>query len=194
MAIWKEKIKNLPKPQLWPTHTQAIVGSILLAVGFSANMQITERIDTATVGGIIPWAGMLFIGIWFDTACIWYGLTGALIVSSFNPIIAILTATGPLAPVHFTINWSYCIPFALMMNRVLRDKQELGWWPYLGMVTIAESLVATGLIPVWLYLFKFSAKMTTGLWIWAVLMAIPHAIIGFYFIRYVARSGILSGR
>ena len=35
-----------------------------------------------------PWWQMFF-----------FGMTGGLIVASFNPIIAILTATGPLAPV-----------------------------------------------------------------------------------------------
>jgi hypothetical protein len=135
---------------------------------------------------------MLFAGIWFTTACIWYGLTGGLIVASFNPIIAVLTATGPLAPVHFTINWSYNIPFALMVNYVLRNNRELGWWTYFAMVMIAETCLASSLIPVWLFLFKFSALQTAGLWVWGVLMGIPMAIIGFYAVRYVARSGILS--
>lgn len=192
MALWDEKITNLPQPELWPTDTRAIVGSILLAVAFSANMQITERIDTATVGGIIPWTGMLVGGIWFTTACIWYGLTGGLIVASFNPIIAILTATGPLAPVHFTINWSYNIPFALMAYYVLRRQRELGWWTYFTMVMIAETLLATSIVPVWLFLFQFSAAQTAGLWVWGVLMGIPQAILGFYFVRYVARSGVLA--
>ena len=85
-----EPIPPIPFPSLWRTDTRSIVGSVLLAVAFSANMQITERLDTATVGGIIPWTAIPFGIMWFTTACFFFGMTGGLIVASFNPIIAIL--------------------------------------------------------------------------------------------------------
>lgn len=185
-------IFNLVQPRLFPTDTRSIVGSVLLAVAFSANMQITERLDTATVGGIIPWIGLLFAGMWFTTACIYFGLTGGLIVATFNPIIAVLTATGPLAPVHFTINWSYNIPFALMAYQYLKHNHELTFRQYFVMCLIALIFIATGLIPVWLFLFKFNALQTAGLWIWAVAMSVPHALLGWYFLRAVSKSGILA--
>lgn len=187
-----EPIPPIPFPSLWRTDTRSIVGSVLLAVAFSANMQITERLDTATVGGIIPWTALPFGIMWFTTACFFFGMTGALITASFNPIIAVLTATGPLAPVHFTINWSFNIPMAIMASYVLRKRQPITFTTYVTMVLIAELFLATGLIPVWLFLFKFNALQTTGLWLWAVLEAIPASILGFAFVRSVAKSGVLS--
>src|SRR5919202_531196 len=84
-----EPIPPIPFPSLWRTDTRSIVGSVLLAVAFSANMQVTERLDTATVGGIIPWTAIPFGIMWFTTACFFFGMTGGLIVASFNQIIAI---------------------------------------------------------------------------------------------------------
>lgn len=187
-----EPIPPIPFPSLWRTDTRSIVGSVLLAVAFSANMQITERLDTATVGGIIPWTALPFGIMWFTTACFFFGMTGGLIVASFNPIIAVLTATGPLAPVHFTINWSFNIPMAIMAAYVLRRGLPITFTTYVTMVLIAELFLATGLIPVWLFLFKFNALQTTGLWLWAVLEAIPASILGFAFVRTVAKSRVLS--
>ncbi len=185
-------IDGLPEPRLFPTDTRSIVGSVLLAVAFSANMQIAERLDTATVGGIIPWLGLLFAGMWFTTACFYFGLTGGLIVSTFNPIIAVLTATGPLAPVHFTINWSYNIPFALIAYTHLKSSRTLRFPKYLGMCVVGTAFAATGLIPIWLFLFKFNTAQTAGLWLWALAMSVPHALLGWYFLRAVTRSGILA--
>jgi hypothetical protein len=187
-----EPIPPIPFPGLWRTDTRSIVGSVLLAVAFSANMQITERLDTATVGGIIPWTALPFGIMWFTTACFFFGMTGALITASFNPIIAVLTATGPLAPVHFTINWSFNIPMAIMASYVLRRGQAITFGTYLAMVLIAQLFLATGLIPVWLFLFKFNALQTTGLWLWAVVEAVPASILGFAFVRTVAKSGVLA--
>jgi hypothetical protein len=187
-----EPIPPIPFPGLWRTDTRSIVGSVLLAVAFSANMQITERLDTATVGGIIPWTALPFGIMWFTTACFFFGMTGALITASFNPIIAVLTATGPLAPVHFTINWSFNIPMAIMASYVLRRGQPIGFGTYVTMVLIAQLFLATGLLPVWLFLFKFNAVQTMGLWLWAVVEAVPASILGFAFVRTVAKSGVLS--
>ena len=187
-----EPIPPIPFPSLWRTDTRSIVGSVLLAVAFSANMQITERLDTATVGGIIPWTAIPFGIMWFTTACFFFGMTGGLIVASFNPIIAILTATGPLAPVHFTINWSFNIPMALMAAYVLKKGKPIPYTTYLAMVMVSEVAIATSLIPIWLFLFKFGAAQVAGLWLWAVAEGLPGSILGFIFVRSVAKSGVLS--
>src|SRR5207249_2065727 len=114
-------------------------------------------------------------------------MTGALITASFNPIIAVLTATGPLAPVHFTINWSFNIPMAIMASYVLAKKQPISFATYLTMVLVSELFLATGLIPVWLFLFKFSALQTAGLWLWAVAEAVPASLLGFALDRVSVR-------
>src|SRR5436189_5778088 len=106
-------------------------------------MPITERRDTATVGGIIPCTALPFGIMWLTTACFFFGMTGAMITASFNPIIAVLTATGPLAPVHFTINWSFNIPMAIMASYVLDMKQPISVASYLTMLLVSELLRAT---------------------------------------------------
>src|SRR5205809_6415281 len=174
-----EPIPPIPFPSLWRSDTRSIVGSVLLAVAFSANMQITERLDTATVGGIIPWTALPFGIMWFTAACFVFGMTGALITASFNPIIAVLTATGPLAPIHFTINWSFNIPMAMMAAYVLGKKQPITFATYVTMVLIAELFVATGLSPAWLFLFYFRPLQTVGLGLLAVLEALASPMRGF---------------
>lgn len=185
-------IDGLPEGRLFPTDTKAIVGSVLLAVAFSANMQIAERLDTATVGGIIPWIGLLFAGLWFPTACFYFGLTGGLIVATFNPIIAVLTATGPLAPVHFTINWAYNIPFALLAYQHLKRSRSISFRKFLGLCVVGSAFAAFSLIPIWWFLFQFSPIQIAGLWLWAMGISVPHAFLGWYFIGSLTRSGILD--
>src|SRR3989442_4132572 len=85
-----EPIPPIPFPSLWRTDTRSIVGSVLLAVAFSANMQITERLDTATVGGIMPWTALPFGIMSFTTAYVFFGITGSLITARFKPISPVL--------------------------------------------------------------------------------------------------------
>src|SRR5918999_3266809 len=70
--------------------TQTLVGALLLAVAFSVNMQITERIDQIWTAGLGVPLGHTFAQLWWPTAVIFFGLTGALIVANFNPLIAVL--------------------------------------------------------------------------------------------------------
>ena len=50
--------EGIPDYPLWRTDTKAIVGSVLLAVCFSINMQITERLDTVTGNLVAPIIGV----------------------------------------------------------------------------------------------------------------------------------------
>ncbi|MFN8569348.1 MAG: hypothetical protein U0Z44_17920 [Kouleothrix sp.] len=107
-----QRVRPFRLGPLWPTDTKSIVGSVLLAVCFSINMQITERLDTLTGALIAPftgalianWLGFMFINLWFPVAVIYFGMTGALIVANFNPILAVLTATHALAWSFFFLN------------------------------------------------------------------------------------------
>lgn len=184
--------EDLPEPRLWRRDTRAIVGSILLAVAFAANMQIAERIDTATVGGIIPWTGTMFARIWFTAAGVFYGLTGALIVASFSPVIAILTSTGPLAPFHIVTNWTFSIPFTLIAHQLLRRKRGLHIVPFALVVVSCALVSGLTLFGLWLYVFKFSMPQAATLYAWYVFMSLPGSMLAFHFIRGVSRSGVIS--
>jgi hypothetical protein len=109
--------------KMWPTDTRSIVGAVLLAVCFSATMQITERIDTAVTGGILNILGFIFQNVWFWPASMYFGLTGGLIAANFNPFIAILTATGPLAPAWFAVNSAHVIPQAFLSQRAFEQRR-----------------------------------------------------------------------
>src|SRR5207244_3531291 len=145
--------EDLPEPKLWRRDTRAIVGSVLLAVAFAVNMQIAERIDTATVGGIIPWSGTMFARIWFTAAGVFYGLTGALIVASFNPVIAILTSTGPLAPFHIMTNWTFSIPFTLLVQQLIRRNRGISMVPFVLLVVACALVAGLTLFALWIYVF-----------------------------------------
>lgn len=183
---------DLPPVKLWRWDTKAIVGAVLLAVAFAANMQIAERVDTATTGGIIPWTGTMFARIWFTSAAIFYGMTGALIVASFNPVIAILTSTGPLAPFHFLTNWSFSIPFTLLAHFVLSRRKGIGLAAFMAMVVGCAFVSGLSLLFFnWILVWNFSWPRAIGLYLWYVGMSIPGSILAFQFIRAVARSGVI---
>lgn len=82
----------------------AMIGALLLAVLMVAGEQVAERVDTAIFGGVFLLFG-IFVHITFNmTAVVTYGLGGALIVANLNPIVAVMAATGPLAPLWFLTN------------------------------------------------------------------------------------------
>src|SRR5215472_16991897 len=99
--------ERLARGPFFRGDTRTLVGSLLLAVAFSANMQITERIDQIWTGGLGVPLGHTFAEVWWPTAAIYFGGTGALIVANFNPIIAVLSATHPLAWSFFFLNMTF---------------------------------------------------------------------------------------
>lgn len=178
--------------RLWRTDTKAIVGAILLAVVFSINMQITERIDTATTGGTFPWLGSMFISLWFPVACVYYGLTGALIVANFNPIIAVLTATHPLAPSFFFANMAYTIPFTFIFRYVARTRERITWPIFALICMICNIGPTTVLLTLWVFLLQLPTAQIVLFYAIGILVAIPGSIMGYYFLQYVERSGLME--
>lgn len=178
--------------RMWPNDTRAIVGSILLAVCFSVNMQITERIDAATTGGLLPWLGAMFVNLWFPAAVIFFGLTGGLIAANFNPIIAVLTATHPLAPVFFAANMSYVIPFALLVRRPLESGAGLTFRQFFAYAAIAQIPLIGALWGLWVFMLKLPLEKMLLLSLWGWAMFIPGAFLGFHFCRAITRSGVVE--
>src|SRR5215510_15635349 len=112
--------ERLARGPFFRGDTRTLVGALLLAVAFSANMQITERIDQIWTGGLGVPLGHTFAQLWWPTAVIYFGLTGALIISNFNPIIAVLTATHPLAWSFFFFNMAWAIPNTFVFRHWIR--------------------------------------------------------------------------
>lgn len=182
--------------KMWPSGTRSIVGSVLLAVCFSATMQITERIDTALTGGILNILGFIFQNVWFWPASMYFGLTGGLIAANFNPFVAILTATGPLAPAWFAVNTAHVIPQAFLSQRAFEQRKatkegiSLKYFMTV-MVPIAQIFTVIPLLIPWIFIFKLPLLSVVGLYIAGWALCIPGGWIGYYLCRSIGRSGIV---
>lgn len=182
--------------KMWPSSTRAIVASVLFAVCFAATMQITERIDTAIDGGVLDILGGTFRNVWYWPAVMYFGLTVGLIAANFNPIIAILTATGPLAPAWFFVNTAHVIPAAFLAQNAFEKrrvtKEGIGLKYFLlNMVIPAHFFSLLPLIPVWLFVFKLPILFCVGLFFLGWLTSIPGGYVGFHLCRSIGRSGLV---
>jgi hypothetical protein len=183
---------RLARQPLLRLDTRTVVGSLLLAVAFSANMQITERIDQVWTGGLAVPLGYTFANLWWPTAVIFFGLTGALIVSNFNPILAVLSATHPLAWSFFFLNMSETIPLTFLFRWHLRNKGELTLVPFLTYIAICAGIAnivqAIGLYGIVLKL-PFNTILPLILWQWLMGVFIGGPM-GYYLYKSVARAGV----
>lgn len=181
--------------KFWPTDTRSIVGAVLLAVCFSATMQITERIDTALTGGIVPVLGLIFQNVWFWPAAMYFGLTGALITANFSPFIAILTATGPLAPFWFAVNTAHSIPMAYLSSHAFEqrraNKEGISFKYFMTrMAPIAQFFAVLPILGLWIFLFRLPFILVMVLFIACWLLYIPGGSIAYYLCRSIARAGV----
>lgn len=197
-AAARQEIKLGP---LFPTDTKAIVGSVLLAVAFSINMQITERLDNLTGVAIAPftgvpvanWLGYMFLNLWYPTAVIYFGLTGGLIISNFNPIIAVLTATHPLAWSFFFFNMAWAIPNTFVFRYLIRSGRPLTLGRFMGACGVGQFFAAAMFMVLMLIVFpggKWWAYLLIPFWNWIVF--IPGSVLGYYFFQAVKNSGVLE--
>ncbi len=174
--------------------TRTLVGALLLAVAFSANMQITERIDQIWTGGLAVPLGHTFAEIWWPTAAIYFGLTGALIVANFNPLIAVLSATHPLAWSFFFLNMAALIPQAFLFRAHFRRYADISLPVFMLYVLIGDTC-ANLTQSIGLYIFVLHLPFTQNLvfFIWQGLMAtFIGGPMGYYFYRAVRRSGVFQ--
>lgn len=195
-----EKKKSLNIPwydfQMWPTSTRAIVGAVLMGVCFSATMQITERVDTVITGGILNVFGFIFQNVWFWPAAMYFGLTGGLIAANFSPFIAVLTATGPLAPAWFAVNTAHVIPMAYLSQHAFEQgqstKEGISMKYFMtGMVPVAQLFTILPLLGIWIFIFNFPLWIVVVLYIAAWALCFPGGILGFYLCRSIGQSGIV---
>jgi len=174
--------------------TKSLVGALLLAVAFSVNMQITERIDQVWTAGVAVPLGHTFAQLWWPTAVVFFGLTGALIVSNFNPIIAVLSATHPLAWSFFFLNMAEMVPLAWLFRAHFRRQNDISLPTFMLYVAVGDGLAnlvqAVGLYGV---VLKFELKQIVVLFLWQWGMAvIIGSLMGWAFYQAVRRSGIFG--
>jgi hypothetical protein len=181
--------------KFWRTDTRSLVSALLLAVGMTGTMQIIERLDTIMWGGVIPAWGIMLTWPFLCGGGIMFGMTGAIIVAEFNPIVATLTATGPLAPLWFICNFLTSAPAALLTRyyKIHKRKEKLGLKEmFVIQLPIQGFTGFAALLAVWIFLFKFPMWMVIGLWLAAWLMGFLGSVISFFTTRSVIRSGVLT--
>jgi hypothetical protein len=174
--------------------TRTLVGALLFAVAFSANMQITERIDQIWTGGLAVPLGHTYAQLWWPTAVIFFGLTGALIVANFNPIIAVLSATHPLAWSFFFLNMAEMVPLAFLFRGHFLRNRDISLPTFLLYIAIGDFLAnVVQAIGLGIVVLKLDAGQIILLFIWQWLMAIViGGPMGYYFYRAVRRSGVFE--
>jgi hypothetical protein len=186
--------QRLARGPFFRGDTRTLVGSLLLAVAFSANMQITERIDQIWTGGLGVPLGHTFAEIWWPTAAIYFGGTGALIVANFNPIIAVLSATHPLAWSFFFLNMTALFVEAFLFRAWFQRNPEIGFirfCVYVAIADLATSIVQ--LIGLNIIVLKLSFNLNVILFFWQWLMAsLIGGPMGYAFYRAVSRSGVFA--
>ena len=184
----EERLAHEPALRL---DTRTIVGALLLAVAFSATMQVTERIDQVWTGGLGVPLGHTFAQAWWPVTVIYFGLTGALLTANFNPILAVLSATHPLAWSFFFLNMAETIPLFFMLRWYLRRRGPLGFVPFVVIVSIGDFFVnivqaisLSGLV------LQLEIGQIIGLFVWQWGMAtVIGAPIGYYLYRAFSRAG-----
>lgn len=187
----EERLSREPALRL---DTRTVVGALLLAVAFSATMQITERLDQIWTGGLAVPLGHTFAQAWWPVTVIYFGLAGALLTANFNPILAVLSATHPLAWSFFFLNMSETVPLFFMFRWYLRNRGPLTLVPFVVMASIADFFVnvVQAISLSWLVL-QLSTGAIIGLFLWQWGMAtVIGAPIGYYVYRAFSRAGVFD--
>jgi len=154
-------------------------------------MQIAERIDAA-YGGLAPLVAIVVGTFWFAASSLFYGIVGALIVSWVNPVVANLTATGPLAPLWFTVNPMYNVPLALLAHYFKPPDRGLKFWEFQAMNLVCGLLaMVTPFIAYLVFL-----KLTLGValfWVAAAMVAFfIEGFVTFPILRKMLASALVA--
>jgi hypothetical protein len=176
---------------LFPTDTRSIISAVFLALGFTVTMQIAERIDAA-YGGLAPLVAIVIGTFWFASGSMFYGIVGALIVSWVNPVVANLTATGPLAPLWFTVNPMYNVPLALFVRYFKPPARGLKFWEFQAMNLVCGLLAMV--TPFIAYLMFLNLTLRVALfWVAAAMVAFfISGFVSFPILRKMLESGLIA--
>ncbi|MGH7267884.1 MAG: hypothetical protein ACREMB_23960 [Candidatus Rokuibacteriota bacterium] len=176
---------------LFPTDTRSIISAVFLALGFTVTMQIGERIDAA-YGGLAPLVAIVIGTFWFASGSMFYGIVGALIVSWVNPVVANLTATGPLAPLWFTVNPMYNVPLALFVRYFKPPDRGLRFWEFQAMNMVCGLLAMV--TPFIAYLMFLNLTLAVAVfWVAAAMVSFfVSGFVTFPILRKMLDSGLIA--
>jgi len=177
---------------LWPSSTTVIMASLFLALGFTVNMQITERIDTVMWGGISPMWGLFFFSLWNLPAAIFFGIPGALIVANINPMVANLTATNPLAPTFFATNTLYALPMALWCWYFKQPGRGLSFRQAGFAHFLSVPLAVVPLALIWAYVLNFTLPVIAMWFVGSTLFGWAGIFIAYPFTKKLLEAGVIQ--
>jgi hypothetical protein len=176
---------------LAPKDTRSIISAVFIALGFTVTMQIAERIDAA-YGGLAPLVAIVIGTFWFAAGSMFYGVVGALIVSWVNPVVANLTATGPLAPLWFTVNPMYNIPLALFVRYFKPPDRGLKFWEFQSMNLVCGLLAMVTPFTAYLLFLKLTLPVAL-FWVGAAMVAFfIEGFVTFPILRKMLESGLVG--
>lgn len=178
--------------KMWPSSTTAIMAALFLALGFTVNMQITERLDTALWGGVSPLLGIFFFALWNASGAMFYGVPGALIVANINPIVANLTATNPLAPTFFATNTLYALPMALWIYYFKKPGKGLtfGQFAIGHFLSIPLTLLPLSFIHV--FVLNFTLPVVIGWYAAGLVAGYAGMFIAYPFAKKLVEAGVIQ--
>ncbi len=128
---------------------------------------------------------------------VFFGLTGALLTANFNPILAALSATHPLAWSFFFLNMAETVPLYFMFRWYLRNRGPLTFGSFIVICAIGDFLanfvqaIALSYAILKLPLFGIPSVVFLFAWQWGMAVIIG-APIGWYVYRSFSRAGVFS--
>ena len=172
-----------------------LVGTYTQLVSTSAGGEVQQSTFASSAGGglAVP-LGHTFAQLWWPTAAIFFGLTGALVVANFNPIIAVLSATHPLAWSFFFLNMAELVPLAFLFRGHFLRHSDISLPTFILYIAIGDFFAnlaqAVGLN---MLVLKLDITQILILFVWQWVMAIViGGPMGYYFYKAVRRSGVFE--
>lgn len=142
---------------LWRWDLKAIVGGVLFGVLMTVLAQVMERLDTALTGGAFVILGAVNFYTIASLSTLLFRLPGGIITGLTNALIAIATATSPMAPWFVPTNVVFAVVYALVVWRMRMDR----WTDYL--VAAVVGVWTSMLIILWGLLVTIKLPMNIAL-------------------------------
>lgn len=178
--------------KLAPSSTTTIMAALFLALGFTVNMQITERIDAVLFGGVSPLLGIFFFAMWNAAGGMFYGVPGALIVANINPIVANLTATNPLAPTFFATNTLYALPLAIFAYYFKRPGKGMTFQKFAIAHCLAIPLTLIPLSLIHIFVLEFTLSVVAGWYVAGIVFGYAGMFVAYPFIKKLLEAGVVQ--
>jgi hypothetical protein len=159
---------------------RAIVMSVALGVCWAAiGSLVISRIETAVFGGAFEPLGTIVVHVFTTAAAVLYYELGGVVCGLVNPIIGVLTAAAPTAPIWFVNNIVRGLATGYFARRWKPNSIKM----YVLVAFLGGIVTAVIGIPTYAMAFGFPTTAALLLWGWGVVVGAPvGAIIAKYLV------------